>query len=417
MISYSIPDNHTSLKHSPPGLSVSAPLGPIAEDSSQTPNTSYHRNFALLKTARRLLPNERIAQCQAYIAPNVEYVQVKLDRNSASYHNLVRCDSPSCPHCNKARSEQDRHELSVALAEAKRRGWTVILLTATLRHNRADKLNDLRKGLKSAWDKVFSGHFYQAVKDDWGIVGKVRAAETTYGGNGWHPHIHSLFFLEIALTDSQIEHLKALISTRWARKLALSGYNATYEHGIDIRTAESDIADYIAKYGREPQEWTWGADSELAKANMKKSSHDGLTPLELLGAAAGFPEAIQRFIDVVGGNDNPITIAARAGHLWIEYYWAWKRRARLHWGDMRRLLDLDQALKQYAQDNPPGPDESYTMALLPAEAWREVKRQHLEPDLLLVASGGDAGRLCYWFYQHGIMGIIPAIAYERSIHT
>lgn len=388
-----------------------APLGSVAEPSSGLLESPYHLRFDLLRTARRLLPNERIAQCQNHIAPNRGLVAVQVSNGTANYRNLIRCESPSCPYCNAARSEEDRHELSIALAQAERMGYTPVLVTATLRHSHGDNLVDLVAALKDAWNKVFSGRFYMGLKDEWGVLGKVAAHETTYGKNGFHPHIHAIFFLQYQLSPSQIAHFRDLIAEEWLNALGDLGYSGTWENAIDVRTAESDIAAYIAKYGREPKSWVWGADSELAKANMKQSSHDGLTPLELLGAAAGLPAAVARFVAVVGGKGDLVSVAARASRLWIEYYWAMKGRARLHWGKMKHILELDDALYFFEQENP-RQDDSYTMVLLFPHAWRQLKRLHLEGDMLLVAAAGQPDKVKQWMIDRGIAGIIPDGAYE-----
>lgn len=413
MIDSIVPDNRQIDNHTPLGVSGAAPLGSIAENSSAAPNTPYHARWQLLKTARKLLPNERIASCQNYMAPDAGNVQIRIKEGKASYHNLIRCDSPSCPHCAAARAEQDRHELSVAIAQAKRLGYHVALVTATLRHNPTDSLMGLIRGLKTAWNDVFSGRFYTYLKSDWGMVGKVVALETTYGLNGWHPHLHALVFFDIPLSSTQIEHLRGLVADKWRYSLVKTGHDATFENGIDVRTAESDIAAYIAKYGREPREWSWGADSELARANQKLSSHEGLTPLELLGAASGHQGALQRFYEHIGGNSNPLVIAARGGHLWTEFYYATKGRARLHWGRMKQILGLAAALEQFDQDNP-YQDDSYTMAVLPPESWWALKKLGLEAEALHQASLEQPDQFMAWCLDRWLFVYVPDIAYERK---
>lgn len=400
-----------------------SPLGSIAQGPSSLENSAwsedYKRQMAMLATARRLLPKERIAHCQWSIAPQRNYVTIEVDANKdgAKICNLVRCDSSSCAWCARARSEQDRHELSIAIAQAEKRGWYPVLLTFTLSHHIGDKLTDLERGLRTAFDRVFSGRWYQDFKHEWFMIGKITARETTRGENGWHPHLHVLAFFEREYDDLSIAAMEQYIGRQWREKLQMGGFSASLEHGVFASTGKSDIAAYIAKFGREPVERFWSAEHEMTMHVYKKPKVGGVTPFQLLGAAAGLTDDLIAVSAVMAGNVANVRLKASAAY--CEFFRAMKGRARLHWGDMWRLLDMDAAIADYDHENPPKDADTWVIFVCPrGEIWnylRGVKTGvDLRGELLDVCATKDAGAVQAWLGQHRIKGGIPPDAFMRS---
>lgn len=406
------------------GLPKASTLGSIAENSSTLENgvnvTGYRRQMLMLATGRRLLPNERIAQCQSAIAPEQQFAEIRVDDHAegARFHNLVRCESSSCPWCARARSEQDRHELSIAIAQAEKKGWYPVLLTFTLSHHITDKLTDLERGLRKAFDRAFSGRWYQDFKHEWFMVGKITARETTRGVNGWHPHLHVLAFFERDYDTVTLMAMHAAISRRWREKAKFSGFSASQQYGVDVRNAKSDIASYIAKFGREPADYSWSAEHEMSLHVYKKPKMGGVTPFQLLGAAAGIADDLIAVSRVMAGNVAALRVKASAAY--AEFFHAMKRRARLHWGSMWQLLEMDAALADFAHDNPPKEADTWVMFFCPrGEIWnflRGIKTGNdLRADLLAVCATRDAWQVRSWLLEHGIQGGIPPDAFKRSL--
>lgn len=399
-------------------------LGSIAESSStlencQTDPIAKHR-YKLLRTARKLLPEERIAHCQHTPAPDTRFITVDVDDGDgrAKFNNLIRCDSPQCPFCSAARSEGDRHELSIALAEAKRLNYFPLLLTFTLSHHANDQLDDLRAALRKAFDKTFSGRWYQDFKERWHVVGKITGNEVTYGRNGWHPHLHILMFCELEYSGHWPARMQAEISARWQAKIDTLGYSANLAHGVDVRTAESDIADYVAKWGHEPIDRHWGADTELAKSNVKRAAIGGLTPFQILGVVAGVQTDTDAAMLLLGTTDVK-ALKRRCSALFCEFWYAYKGRARLHWGQMWKLLDLDVALENYELNNHEEPLEKWPIAVIDRQGWKRVRGSANLPDLraelLTVCQTRDAWKVRSWLVKNGITGGVPFEAFRRSL--
>lgn len=406
------------------GAAQASTLGTIADSSSTLKkgmDAGRRRRYKLLKAARKLLPDERIAQCQHSIAPECRIAEVRVSDTTdrVSFKNLIRCDSPQCPFCSVARSERDRHELSIALAQAQAMGYFPLMITFTLSHRAIDTLDSLRSALRTAFDKTFSGRWYQTFKDDYDVVGKITSSEVTYGRNGWHPHLHILMFTRIEIAGKWLSVMQAEIGQRWREKVKTLGYSASLAHGVDVTTAESAIADYVSKWGREPLEREWGVDVELAKSNVKSASRGGLTPFQLLGAYAGIQADLDAAWLLLGGDDRE-AVKTRCGALFAEFWYAYKGRSRLHWGQMKNILELDDALCLYDQENPqPEPDDWTIFMCERGPVWNRIigtrGRDDLRADLLAVCATRDAWQVRTWLAQHGIHGGIPPDAFERSL--
>jgi hypothetical protein len=292
-----------------------------------------------------------------------------------------------------------------------------MLLTFTLSHHAGDSLKSLERGLRTAFDKTFSGRWFQEFKTEWRVVGKITSSETTVGRNGWHPHLHVLLFTELEYAGKWPEAMEMQISERWIDKLKTLGFSANLAHGVDVRTAQSDIADYVAKWGREPLEAGWGADTEIAKANVKRATHGGLTPFQLLGAAAGIQADLDAACILLGADRE--VVKKRCAGLYVEFFLAMKGRARLHWGDMWRILDMDAAIADFEHDNPAKDADTWVIFFCErGEIWnylRGVKTGvDLRAELLEVCATKNAWKVQIWLRQHRIKGGITPYAYERS---
>ena len=144
----------------------------------------------------------------------------------------------------------------------------------------------------------------------------------THGENGWHPHYHVLLFLSHPLTAAQLGALDCSLRNLWHGAAKLSGLTMN-RHGFSMKTTGGAIADYVAKYGRDPKFDPWGPESELTKAHIKSArSAGGRTPWDLLR-------------DFAGGD-------SQAAALWREYAGVFKGRQQLVWSPhLRALLGLE----------------------------------------------------------------------------
>src|SRR5690606_35055785 len=152
---------------------------------------------------------------------------------------------------------------------------------------------------------------------------------------------------------------------------------------------------------------------ELSQAPVKQAARDGLTPFGLLAAAAGGSDELGRLADILGVECE--AAQKRAGDLFREYFYAFKGRPRLHWGKMREILELDDALDEFAEANPE-PDNTFTMAFIAPDDYGKLKLRDPDwyADVLAIASTGNVLLLKLWFEAQGIQPIIPEEAWHRS---
>ncbi len=125
--------------------------------------------------------------------------------------------------------------------------------------------------LANARRKLRGGKVASRLRQDVGLVGLVRALEVTYGeSNGWHPHVHELWFMEKPLEAAL---LKERIGKSWRSEAVKAGFQEpTVAHGVDVRDG-TWAASYAAK---------WGLEAELTKGHSKKGRGERRTPIDLL---------------------------------------------------------------------------------------------------------------------------------------
>jgi len=300
--------------------------------------------FYLQSLARELLPKERVALCLRRIVPTQQFVEIwKSDATSRAYYkNLMTCDSIwNCPICAAKISELRRQELTAALNAS---DYHAVMVTFTLRHSHTDRLVDLVRAITEAHRAFKSGRWFKEICEEYGWKHSVKANEVTHGQNGWHPHIHELALFERKLTTGQLAALERELKAKWGALLLKQGYNANWEHGLDVEARDENIRDYVAKFGKEPavapdasKPNGWTLEHELTKATVKKAKgKNGRTPMQMLWD--------------YGDGD------IKAGRLWQEYAKTFKGKPQLRWSPgMRDTLKLgaeaaDEELN--AQDEP-----------------------------------------------------------------
>lgn len=352
---------------------IGVPMPKIPEAPENESPTEYR--FRLQKWARSCYGNhdKRLEACCISPLPRGWGVDVVRNPQTGTAHfvGLEQCSRVwTCPVCAMRITNQRRKELSFALAAAKLRGWTPVLVTYTLSHHYSDPLAHTLDALQRSLRGFKSGRAWQDIKHEYGVQGGIKTLEPTFGENGWHPHVHELMFLDVPPDRLNIPGFKNWLADRWLAMLAKNGFSASLAHGLDVRTADSDIVDYIAKWGHQPRELKWGAEHEIAAAPVKKAHRDGLTPFQLLEA--------------VSGGD------ARARVLFQEYARCMDGKRQLVWSPgLRKLLEMPEELLDEQLPLFEAEQESYTILELSKDEWKRCCIYELQPKLLLLAGEGD----------------------------
>jgi hypothetical protein len=337
------------------------------------------RRFWLQSYARDLFKKERVAICLRRPVPgrSIDVLYSPAAR-AGHYGGLQVCASVwLCPVCASKVSERRRVELGAGVESwlARPGRPACVLVTLTLQHDKGQNLGSVLALVKRAYGLLRGGKWWVAFVKEAGIAGSVRSLEVTHGSNGWHPHMHVLFFLEGPPPVGFADTLKR----RWMQCVASDGGFASYDHGCDVRLTDMEVADYVAKYGREP---AWTVSHEVTKAPSKVARAGGRTAFQLLA-------------DYAGGDE-------RAGTLFLLYGCSFKGQRQLYWSKgLRALLGLVEEVSDEelaaAQD-----EMAVVLASLSAAQWRAVLGNDARADLLLVASTGDAGAVRAFLADLGV---------------
>ncbi len=274
---------------------------------------AYFNNILSLRLAaqeavlgeRSLFDRDSFAKCGWSIGNSVGFVYNK-DSDYASTQNVQTCKSAwSCPVCSRRISEIRRKEVNKAIEAHETNDGEVFLVTLTFPHGREDDLADLASKLKHTSKRFKENHWYSKIRKDFNLVGTIRAAELNYSDvNGWHPHLHELWFVDRG--KSQMG-LKKDVYKIWKHACEMSGLGTpNFRNGVDVKTndkSKSGLGDYVTK---------WGLDSEITKGNSKISKNKkGSSPFQLVA-------------DYRDGDK-------RAGMLFRDYHYAMKGKRQLVW--------------------------------------------------------------------------------------
>jgi hypothetical protein len=311
-----------------------------------------------LPIAERMRRLQRIEHCTRHLTYQATGAVLKINRieDSSSWGNVQHCDSWACPYCGPHKAAAEGLRLKVGIAEAQRHGIYPLMITLTLRHKRGDKLLDQLQMLYDAKNLMFSGRFLAEFRDRFDLVGHNRYTEITCGSNGWHAHLHLLWFAGHELSDKGAAELQAELTPRWLKMLAKVGAEGLEGRALHVRPGNDKAAEYLAKYGHLPaKETEWGISAELANAPAKKARKDSFTPFELLALASGEPEArAEAFAQAFRIEADQVTWLA--ADLWREYYDALQSRQMVVWGN--GLLKLFRVEEQVAEQEAMEADQS-----------------------------------------------------------
>lgn len=344
------------------------------------------RRFALQAAARELLPREGVARCMRSVIPRpdapigVEVLYAPL-KQAAHFGGVQMCKSVwHCPICAAKISERRREELSEALRIWSEE-WTsethrLILVTFTLQHQAGENLRVVLDALRRARRLLTSGRGAQELADTHAVVGMVRSLEITHGQNGWHPHMHVLMFFD---REVRIIAFEQVMKERWGQCVEAVGRYASWQYGCDVRFSDRDIAEYVAKWGKEPQ---WTPAHEVTKAVAKAGRKGGRTPLQLLS--------------------NYLSGDQAAGRLWLQYAVNFKGERQLWWshGLRERLgLEAEKTDEEIAVEQE---EIAVVLASLSVGAWRVVVSNDARGELLDVAASGDPAQVQAFLSRLGV---------------
>jgi len=335
--------------------------------------------YELQEVAARLLgEGARVGVCLKCLRPGGGGARVLYDRarGSAHYGGLMVCGSVwVCPVCAAKIGERRGAELAAAVEAWRARGGVVLIAAYTFAHGPRDALSGALGRFLAAQRALTAHKGYKRLLAAHGALGSVKAVEVTWGeANGWHPHAHTLLFLDGA-AGVDVDAFGAELHRLWARCAARQGLTMDAAHGVKVQSTWGAVYDYVQKWGHAPTRRLWDAADELTKAHSKRDrSGARYTPFDLLRSVAD------------GGD-------AEHARLFREYAAAFKGRRQLVWAPgLRAALGLadERTDEEIAGEEV---EEAVTLAVLDAEEWRAVVACGQRAQLLEVARSGDAAQV------------------------
>ena len=309
--------------------------------------------YAMQSVAKDLLPNERVKICLRNIVANDVEVRNHLKTNKAFYSGLMICGSVwICPVCAAKISEKRKNELFKATTVHKQAQGHLAMLTLTIRHKHSDALETLLEAFNEATKNMMTRKQYHEIRQEMGIVGRVKALEVTHGRNGWHPHAHIVIFYE---NETNLKQMQKRMYKLWNAACKKFGLSTTESYGIDLQGAEH-VQAYLSKHG------SWSIEQEMTKSHIKRGRESNMTPFDLLR-------------DVLENDDD------YSKALFREYASAFKGKRQLHWS--RGLKDYfgvtDKTDEELAKEKV---EQADLLGLLTSDQWRKVIRSEQRAQLL-----------------------------------
>ncbi|MGO2655215.1 MAG: hypothetical protein ACTH93_05210 [Pseudoclavibacter sp.] len=207
----------------------------------------------------------------------------------AKFTGLIHCASVwSCPVCSAViRAGRSDEVMQACRWWEDVRGGSLLFVTFTLRHQLGDSLQRGLDAVTQAFRSVIMGAPWKRFAARHGIRHQIKAVEVTRGENGWHPHLHVLWFTDSPLSDVARAEARAWLSDRWRRFVVKHGGRLpSDERGVDLRDVEGGqlVAAYIAKVQEHDRSKsrTFGVGAEMTRLDLKRGRQDSLTPFELL---------------------------------------------------------------------------------------------------------------------------------------
>lgn len=312
----------------------------------------------------------RTAQCGKRVTHSLVELR-RTPEGGAHYHGVQTCGSVwTCPICAVKIAETRRQEVGELLDLHTKAGGTVYMAAFTIPHHAFQGARELRDVIAAVWRGMANGNPWQRAKGKAGCIGYVKALEVTHGKNGWHPHLHVLFFLDGKADELAAEEFGIWLFEAWAKRVAKRGYGQCnpavwrFERAVKAESA----GDYVAK---------WGCAAEMTSGHTKLAKGGGRSPWQMLA-------------DAVAGDRSVFK-------LFEEYARAFKGARQLTWS---RNIRRDYGLADEVSDEDAAatePDVAEVVVAFGRKTLGQLVARGLMARLLDVAEEG--GRRAVWAFM------------------
>lgn len=229
-------------------------------------------NYTLKETKEHRRPRIQYCGYCTTANDNTPVQMCKNDKGNLFFNGIANCGGYwRCPVCALKISENKKELLTGLIGEHQKKGLCIGFLTLTVRHSRHDTLKKSLEKLLNNYRSFQNQRFFSRGKKDVGLIGQVKTLEITFSkDNGWHPHLHILFFYDNSKGATALEFQQNFIKKWYCYK-----DNNGLLKAQNQKILTTDISDYIAKYD---------ITMEMTKGNIKGTK--GLTPFTALAKIA-----------------------------------------------------------------------------------------------------------------------------------
>lgn len=259
-----------------------SPVAALDSLQSQRPRSKFSNNNSDIRiqiqrawsNSRRLSIKKRVRQCGLFVLGDGAELTQNTVTNGVAITKRKMCNLNMCPYCFHKRTRDMADRTSAILHNASSRGYKIVFLVMTVKHDRYDKPRELADILS----KAFGLTFRKKWRTQRGIVGTARALEYIWNPkNGYHIHLQGLLVVESGV---DINALKQEIVPRIVANIEkVSPKHTPYltnQFFQEVPKSElSIIAGYYSKLSR-----NWSPSDEFAKG-LNKRGH-GLSGLDII---------------------------------------------------------------------------------------------------------------------------------------
>lgn len=355
---------------------------------------------------------ERFLKCQRDLIPRGDgWITGYRSNGRGSFGGLISCGNRFCPVCAPKRAERDFQELTVLLSQAVELDLFPVFIVETVAHDRSETCTEVRAHVQKIRKMVFEGRWWTEFSAEWGLVAYITMWETLFGRNGHHAHANDVRLSTFDLTASQVEHMNVQLKERWQACARKAGLDASFEHGIEVKSGHAALAEYLSKYGRDPVAKTWSLEAEVTKGHVKRGRMDGFTPFELLDVCLGDRAALERFSLLMGieDTDHLKKIAQRAYCEVLDAFGG-KKQAFHMTDDLKERLDFETAMRFYQDVVSPRPERVEVLKIEYPEYCEKVMGKtpaaDLSGELAYLMGKATRSELLTWLKENGIRAVV-----------
>lgn len=357
---------------------------PAGTESEEKRANQREKRYRVRNEVRRVTTLDRLKKCGHTPIDKGGVVVRSTFTNTgprAGYSGLSTCGSVwACPVCSAKISAQRAEDIKQVLKTAQKRGYSVAMVTLTVRHHAGHTLKEVWDAVSTGWKSVTTGSGWLSDQLRFKIKGWVKAVEVTHGKNGWHVHVHTLLIFKGKELEANL--LGARIFKRWQKGLSKKGFTAEVAHGLDVGFAKGGdsagkLSTYLAKTGDMLAQ-------EAALGQFKEARNGNRTPFQIALS----------FFDTGDMADLA---------LWHEWEKFSHGRRQMGWSkglrEWAQLTEVEKSDEQIASEEIGSSDDD--LVLLPGDSWRDVRARRLEARVLEMAEKFGQG-LTRWLDLEGI---------------